>query len=258
MIFYFDQNPQDFELIKGLPFYCQKNFNTDEFEKEYLSLRKKEDRVFYDTQIVDLPRVYLDHPHYHEWKVRERSAYRLAKQLKKEKPKVVIEVGCGNGWLINVLQWQLKVPIIGVDVVKFELKQAGDTFQGWSHFVYGDILSDAFQNLKADAIVVAASAQYFPDLRLLIKRLRNMLNDGGKIHIIDTPFYKKEDVAAAKKRSADYFKSKDASGMERYYFHHDIDTLKEFNPQFLYRPNIVSKLISKYNSPFPWIRIRKA
>jgi SAM-dependent methyltransferase len=256
-MFYFDEHPQYFELQKKVSFYIQKNLNTEAFEKAYIDIRNKEEQIFCDEQVQDLPHIYLDHPWYHEWKVRERSATKLVGRLKKEKPKVILEVGCGNGWLVNVIQRNVKVPTVGVDINKFELQQAGSIHWGWAHFAYGDVLSEAFDDFRADAIILAASVQYFPDLRALLTRLRYLLNENGTIHILDTPFYKKEKVADARARSADYFNSKEAGGMEKFYFHHDIDILKEFNPTFLYRPNIFTRLLNKYNSPFPWVRIRK-
>jgi hypothetical protein len=81
---YFDINSHNFEVIKGDPFYCQKNFNAGQFEREYLNIRKKEDRIYPDPLLQDLPRIYLDHPLYHEWKIRARSAKQLAKKLKRE------------------------------------------------------------------------------------------------------------------------------------------------------------------------------
>ena len=45
----------------------------NEFEKLYISLRKKEGRIFYnEEEIVKLPVIFSSHPLYKEWKIRKR------------------------------------------------------------------------------------------------------------------------------------------------------------------------------------------
>ena len=66
----------------------------------YLASRKKENRIYSDEQVVQLPFIEPTHIHYHEWQVRKRSALRLIHYLeKKNKPLSILEIGCGNGWL---------------------------------------------------------------------------------------------------------------------------------------------------------------
>jgi SAM-dependent methyltransferase len=228
-------NLSDFILENGV--YCQKHFDANAFEKEYISVRTKEGRIVDDETAKCLP--FVDDP---EWKVRAASAQKLLQQLKKENCKSFLEIGCGNGWLTNYLQREMDVPAFGIDINKTELTQAARLSKG-ATFIYGDIFS--LNDLYADTIIIAACIQYFPDPDKLIDRLN------GTIHIVDSPFYKSEDVAAARERSRKYFASKDASGMEQFYFHHSL--LK--NAEFLYKPDRIKILLG--GSPFPWIRIRK-
>jgi SAM-dependent methyltransferase len=229
-------NLTDFNLEDGV--YCQRGFDTGEFEREYFSIRQKEGRILDDETVRLLP--FIDDP---EWKIRARSARKLAQQLKKENCRSIIEIGCGNGWLTNYIQRELNVPAVGIDVGKVELKQAARIAKGRATFVYGDVFS--LGDLKADAIVLAACIQYFPDPIRLLERLT------GTIHIIDSPFYDSSGVANARARSKDYFRSKDASNMERFYFHHEC--IKDV--EILYRPSRFKVFLG--NSPFPWVRIRK-
>ncbi|HEX8060315.1 MAG TPA: methyltransferase domain-containing protein [Cyclobacteriaceae bacterium] len=227
-------NLSNFTLDGGV--YCQKNFNTGEFEQEYFSIRGKEGRILDDDTVKQLP--FIDHP---EWKIRARSAKKLVKQLKKENCRSFIEIGCGNGWLTNYIQRELNIPAIGIDVGRVELKQAARISNGKATFVYGDVFS---LDLNADATILAACIQYFPDPCKVIERLN------GIIHIIDSPFYQANEIAAARQRSKDYFKSKGAN-MDRFYFHHEF--IK--GAEVLYRPNRFKTFLG--GSPFPWLRIRK-
>ncbi len=212
--------------------------NFGEFEKEYLSIRGKEGRIYDDATVKKLP--FIDHP---EWRVRARSVQRLLRQLKKEQCVSFVEVGCGNGWLTNYLSENLAINGVGVDINKQELDQAIRVFQGRSTFIYGDIIS---LNLAASTTIFAASIQYFPDFEKIIDSLT------GTIHIIDTPFY--SDGAAARKRSEAYFDGMN-SNMKDFYFHHEYNDLKKYDVEFLYRPNRIKTFFG--DSPFPWIRIRK-
>jgi len=250
---FFDKN-NNFTIDDGV--YCQKNFRSDEFQKEYVGIRTKEGRMYDDTTVKELPSISREHSLYKEWKIRKASADKLIARLKEEMCGSVMEVGCGNGWLTRYIQGHINIPAYGIDIGLTELKQAARISNGRAAFVYGDILSGAFHDLKVDTIVLAACAQYFCNLKSLVDTLLQMLDHKGSIHIIDTPFYKTGIASNARSRSATYFRSKDAAGMEPFYYHHEIDELKDLNAEFLYQPTRIKKLMGN-SSPFPWIRIRK-
>ena len=214
--------------------------NFQEFEKEYLSIRAKEGRLYEDDVVKKLP--FIDD---NEWRIRARSAKKLLDQLRKENCRSFTEIGCGNGWLTNYLQRGLNANAVGIDINKTELDQA-TRLSGGAKFLYGDILSDDLKKYRSGTIIFAASIQYFPDLKKIIDSL------SGTIHIIDSPFY--ENAQEARKRSGIYFESKN-SGMKTFYFHREFKELEEYEHEFLYRPSRVKRIFG--NSPFPWIRIRK-
>ncbi|HET6768518.1 MAG TPA: hypothetical protein VFH08_14000, partial [Chitinophagaceae bacterium] len=65
-----------------------------------MQLRKKEQRLYTDGEVRNLPQVPVTHLHFKEWLVRKRSCDRLIKYLdKKNKRLHILEIGCGNGWL---------------------------------------------------------------------------------------------------------------------------------------------------------------
>ena len=225
--------------------YCQQGFSAGDFENEYVSVRTKEGRMYDDDTVRKLP--FVQEP---EWNIRASSAKKLVSQLRKENITSFVEIGCGNGWLTNYIQRSLNIPAYGIDINKTELKQAARISNCNAAFIYGDIFSDAFNDLAADAIVLAACIQYFPDLRRLI----DLLKHKGTVHIIDSPLYETGMASGAGERSRKYFDSKNAAGMGKFYFHHELDALS--GAEFLYRPTKLKRLLGY--SPFPWIRIRKA
>ncbi|MBL0342759.1 MAG: methyltransferase domain-containing protein [Bacteroidetes bacterium] len=80
--------------------------------------------------------------------------------------------------------------VMGLDVNLVELNQAveafGDSMINW---VYGDILSDNLPENKFDVITFCCSFHYFENPSQLLIRCKDLLNSGGEIHIIDSPFY---------------------------------------------------------------------
>jgi ubiquinone/menaquinone biosynthesis C-methylase UbiE len=248
-----------FESIDGL--YYQKDLPRKQlFEDNYIILRKLEGRLYDDEVAGKLPEINSSHPTANEWRVRKRSTERLIKFLKTKQSQTILEVGCGNGWLIHAIQSALQKECLGIDINEIELLQASRVFgrNHGLHFVYGDILSQVFNTPMADAIIVASVIQYFPDAQILIEQLLKLLKPGGQVHILDSPIYIQDTKEAARQRSEKYFKEMGQDEMRLHYFHHTWEVLKPFNYSIEYDPSSPFKklwrLMSK-DSPFPWIVI---
>ena len=231
---------------------------SDNFEERYISLREKENRLFTDEQVKWLPEIERLHPHYKEWELRKISSNKLVQHLSNKKTDLnILEVGCGNGWLCHVLS---KVPgsnVAGIDVNRIELEQAKRVFHHIENveFFYGGIDNDRVRNEKFDAIIFAASIQYFRSLGDIIPTALRLLNQEGEIHILDSHFYKSSEVETARKRSFDYYHSLQFAEMSEYYFHHCIDELKLYNHKIFYNPDLFRNRFMKNKNPFPWICI---
>lgn len=227
------------------------------FAEQYLALRKKEQRVYTDEQVRQLPLIGADHPHYKEWQIRKRSADQLLKFLGNiHTPASILEVGCGNGWLSHRLSAIHGVDVTGYDINQAELQQAKKIFGHRLNlrFTSADPFSE--QGKLYDVIVFAAAIQYFPSLNSIISKALEKLSPNGSIHIMDSHFYKPGEVAAARQRTADYFSSIGFAGMSANYFHHSLDELKPFKYKILYNPaSAWNRLVNK--DPFHWICIKK-
>jgi trans-aconitate methyltransferase len=256
----FAKNPE-FELCNGV--YCSKSYFNASFQHDYNRLRSKEGRLYDDATVLRLPDFSGPAQLEKEWRVRRRSAKKLSDFLTKRKPELIVEVGCGNGWLTNYLATALPSECWGIDVNTFELEQAARVFRHQHNisFLNIDLSRTADIFFKADMIVVAGAIQYFPDLSEIIKKLTRHLISGGEIHILDSPLYGSiSEARAARERSQAYFASKNLPEMTHHYFHHSIQTLSDFRHSIVDGPrsltSIMKRFFQKEYSVFPWVRIK--
>ncbi len=230
------------------------------FEDHYLSLRQKEGRLYSDTEVQLLPDIAKQHPHYAEWQSRKESVSRLRNYFGKKLSLLkILEVGCGNGWLSHFLAYIPGCDVTGTDVNFTELQQGSRVFSHIPNlkFVYGGIDAAELEGEYYDFIVFASSIHYFSCLETIIETARKKLRPGGEIHILDTPFYKRNELAAAKLRTEAYYQATGFPEMAEYYYHHSMDNLQTYSPKILYSTSFINRRLLNNKNPFPWICIRK-
>ena len=261
------------DQLSANPFleYCrnifyQKNFGrNDPFEKAYIELRNRENRILTDDVIRRLPDVNDSHPNKKEWDMRKASLNRLIQDLRKVEAKRILELGCGNGWLSHNIATTLKVEVCAIDINETELVQGARVFSDDEKFcfVHADVFGPVFPPNMFDTIVLGSSIQYFPNLESLFGRLFDLLVPEGRIYIIDSPLYpSKLEAEEARKRSLKHFNSLNVAAMADRYFHHTFDDLRKFNYDILYNPKTLTsrlrrQLLGMSISVFPLICIRK-
>lgn len=232
------------------------------FAEQYVALRKKEERLYSDEQVKQLPAIEANHPHYAEWRAREQSMKKLVKYIRRMKrPLNILEVGCGNGWLAHKIAQVPGTTVTGFDINQVELQQAMRVF-GYKHNLRFRTSSPfSFRNNEQpyDLVIFAASIQYFPSLDAIISDALNQLKVGGSIHIIDTHFYDPSELVAARQRTIDHFTALGFPAMADHYFHHSLVTLSKFNYGILYNPHSWRNRLlgSRGRNPFYWITIKK-
>ena len=197
--------------------------------------------------------------------VRKLSSQKLVNHLSNIKgEKDILDLGCGNGWLSNMLSDIDNSNVLGMDLNTAELKQAAKVFLPNKNllFAYADIFNGTLNEYKFDFIILAAMVQYFSDISSLLENLLGKLKTKGEIHIIDSPLYSEKEVSNAIERSASYYTELGVPEMKEYYNHHTLREIRtNFNAELLYNPksfmNRIKRSLSKNYSPLYWIRIRK-
>ncbi len=248
------------QFHEGLFFHT--NFTRQRtFEKNYLSIRAKEKRIYSDEQVRSLPDIDHHHPHASEWRVRKKSLKRLIQYMNKRPgEKSILEIGCGNGWLSHNLARRLSAEVVGIDVNEYELSQGSRVFvdQENLNFIYGDILTLPL-SFRFDFIILASSVQYFSDVTHLVETLLEKINPQGEIHVLDSPIYSNATVHDARQRSLEYFQKLQGE-MATHYFHHSWYMFDPFDYKILNDPQALLNRIAKKLTgeiTFPWIVIRK-
>jgi ubiquinone/menaquinone biosynthesis C-methylase UbiE len=246
--------------------FYQKNLHrTRAFEAEYIKIRTKENRVYPDEVVMQLPDIAASHTLHHEWQARKASLQKLMKILATQDRTSILELGCGNGWLSHYLAMLSNAEICALDVNETELLQGARVFHEYKNitFIYADIFTVVFPAEMFDTIVLAASIQYFPQIKVLMERLFPILKQDGEIYILDSPFYASSAEAnAAKVRSENYFHNANAPGMASQYYHHTVKDLSDFKTSLLHNhKSIVSilgkKVLRKAVPVFPIIKLKK-
>jgi len=229
------------------------------FEKKYILLRSLESRLYTDDQLVKLPDVNEDHPHWREWQVRKRSAQRLVKSLVfRKRPLRILEVGCGNGWLSHQLAEIPGARVTGLDINFTELQQAARVFSDDPNlrFIHGDIRTGILDEQQFDCIVFACSVEYFPSLKKIIHFTLTYLVPGGELHILDTKFYKSSELESERKRIQAYYTAFGYPEMADLLFQHSWKDLNCFRHLLLFDPGTLINRLLRPDDIYPWICIK--
>lgn len=235
----------------------------NDFESLYLKVREKEKRIYSDDELRLLPYSSDGNIHKAEWNLRVKSFNRFNEYLKTKLENMnILDLGCGNGWFCGQLSKTMNPNFFCIDVNLAELKQGSRVFNSKNlKFIYADIFKIDIPLEFFDLIVLNASVQYFPKLKVIFDRLIDLLNKNGEIHIIDSPFYPENEINNAKKRTEEYYNSIGFPGMSKHYYHHSLNDLNSYNFELQYKPdtfyNKFKKVLSGKDSPFPWIKIMK-
>ena len=230
----------------------------------YLDARKREGRLYPDAIVELLPNVPAGHPLEQEWRQRADSSDRLLAHLRRHHgPLRVVDLGSGNGWLANRVAGLPSSEVVGLEANEVELAQSQRVFSGRRElrFVAGDMLTAPAPLDAPDAVILASVIQYVADLRGLLERLLRWLAPGGEVHLLDSPLYRPDEVAAARERTKRYYAELGVPQMADAYHHHAWAALDGFKAEVPYRPGAVLPRLERCvmghaRSPFPWVRIQ--
>jgi ubiquinone/menaquinone biosynthesis C-methylase UbiE len=233
-----------------------------EKERLYLEVRSREGRVLTDEALRQLPEVRTPATWAREWRWRKRSFERFDAYLNRHYPNRrvrVLDLGCGNGWMSNLLAANPLRSVMALDLNETELLQGCRVFlRDNLQFVYGNVLSGALPEKSFEIIVLAASVQYFPHLQELLPALRRLLAENGTIHFLDSHFYLSEAAKqAAQHRSNAYYERLGVPEMGKFYHHHSWSEARELGAlNRNRRPDVYLLQRLGYLAPFPWLLMK--
>lgn len=234
-----------------------------DFAAAYHAIRTQEGRMYDDATLRQLPEIGEAHPLHQEWMVRKATFLRLMTYLKARPAGMrILDLGCGNGWMSHHFSRLPGAKVTGMDLNTAELEQARRVFadRDQLRFVEADIFAP--MNAQFDVVTMGGSVQYFPDLGRLVGRLRELLVEGGEIHIFDSPFYAENERAAAKERSRRYYTEKGFPELASCYFQPSRNEMEALGGEMRYNPHsfgrrMQRKLLKQVDSPFIWWCLRK-
>ncbi|UOS97866.1 methyltransferase domain-containing protein [Xanthomonas arboricola] len=257
------QQLPELHCVEGV--LVQRSLADDPFEQQYLQVRRKEGRLYTDAQVRSLPHPGGKLGTSLEWQVRALSSALLVQHLRAQAGEgAIAELGCGNGWLSQLLAQSLQRDVCGIDVNRTELTQAARVFghdQRLS-FIAADIQTLALPRDLFDVIVVPACIQYFADPASLVVRLLAQLRNGGELHILDSPLYADAQAAnASAARSMRYFTELGVPALAAHYHQHTYASFDRFVVQRLFdprRPGARLRRMLRMKQPhFPWLCLRR-
>ena len=229
----------------------------------YERLRRAEGRLLADDVVERLPVVGPDDPNADEWRCRAASARRLVAYLRRRRPRSIVELGCGNGWLANRLAAATDAQVAAIDACAVELDQARRVFGSRANltFLLGDFLHTSMPLDTPDLVVLASTVQYVVDPAALLDALLGSLEPDGEVHVLDSPIYRRDEADDARVRSARYFESHGIAEMTAVYQHHHWGSFGSHSFDVLYRPRgavvrRVARRVRVASSPFPWLRFQ--
>lgn len=231
--------------------------------------RARQFDLFSDGAVRKLPHTAPDHPHAARWRERSRAVDRLAEYLSRQNRLVILEVGCGAGWLTHrlaVLRATAELRstrVWGIDVSERDLRQAARVFvdRPSARFLLADVHTAALPAGQFTTIVLADSLQHLADPAAALAHCLSLLSPGGEIHVLDGPVWGAAAVTAARQRLAHQLA---ASGLEWTLADLSWPTwqmLRRFRPEVLHDPSTAGQRLARLwqpeQAPRPWLVIRR-
>ena len=108
----------------------------------------------------------------------------ITKALKKYKSKLILDIGCGLGYITEKISQNRK--IIGVDLDKKSLKFAQKKTGGKIMFVVANALNLPFKSSSFDGVVASQLIEHMPNDKAFVREVNRIIKLRG-IFVITTP-----------------------------------------------------------------------
>lgn len=179
----------------------------EQFASDYARHRQAEGREYSQSQLLQLPYVHSG-PLAGQWKVRARTfdafVQRVLRPMARESaaPLRVLDLGAGNGWL------SYRIALEGHRAVALDIRN--DTVDGLGAAaplvrecpdriacMVAPFEAIPLERASIDLAVFNASLHYATELGAVLEEAARVVRPGGRIVIMDSPFYAREADGAA-------------------------------------------------------------
>lgn len=169
----------------------EKKKKIDEYIAKYFEYRKKDGSLNLITEDFQKLPFIKDFRNSKEWQFRRYSLEVINKITNGQKIRTVLEFGPYNGWLTNRLA-EKGYDVTAIDYFNDELTGLRSIKHYKSKWlpVQMDLRDLSIINSKFDLIVFNHSLHFFNSYKRIISDAKLLLNPGGKIIIVGSPFYK--------------------------------------------------------------------
>jgi SAM-dependent methyltransferase len=177
----------------------------DRFRRDYGAHRAEEGRGYDGAELLSLPYLKVG-PFARQWAVRARTFDAFVKHVVQPmagiagRPLRILDLGAGNGWLCHRLARN------GHDCTAIDIRDDGvdglGAAEGFLATVAFDRLVASFEDLplpadSADLAVFNAALHYTTDLEATLAEAARVVRPGGRITILDSPFYARDEAGVA-------------------------------------------------------------
>ncbi len=127
---------------------------------------------------MDFPAYYRNNVTYTEHD--DRRLDKIVDVVEELAPRVVLDLGCGTGWLVRRLRTRLRSTVVGVDILD------GVVADGWS-YVSADVTHGLpFGTASVGCVIAGEIIEHVPDPDGMLLEIRRVLVPGGSL-VVSTP-----------------------------------------------------------------------
>lgn len=177
------------------------------FAEDYAAHREAEGRGYSGGELLALPYVRSG-PFARQWAVRARSFEAFLSRLLRpmaaaaRRPLTVLDLGAGNGWL------SYRIALEGHCATALDIRNDGvdglgasqpfvQRAEGRLRLTVADFEDIPAPDASFDIAVFNASLHYATDLAAVLAEAARVVRPGGRLAILDSPFYRREADGAA-------------------------------------------------------------
>ncbi len=127
---------------------------------------------------MDFPEYYRENVTYIEHD--DRRIDKIVDIVERLSPQVVLDLGCGTGWLIHQLRRRVRSTLVGMDIF------AAVPSDGWSYVAADVTRGLPFATGSFDCVIAGEIIEHLPDPDSALREIHRVLVPGGSL-VISTP-----------------------------------------------------------------------